>query len=93
MLSLEPLRPLLHNHHILLISHRRSDIEKYVNELYSQVKWLLANKEIVLLMLSELRLIENLYFTQWDKKFKLPFYNYELQIISLSLNGILLAYK
>ena len=93
MLSLEPLRPLLHNHHILLISHRRSDIEQYVNELYSQVKCLLANKEIVLLMLSELRLIENLYFTQWDKNFKLPFYNYELQIISLFLNGILLAYK
>lgn len=63
MLSLEPLRPLLLNHHILLISHRRSDIEQYVNELYSQVKCLLANKEIILLMLSELRLIENLYFT------------------------------
>lgn len=63
MLSLEPLRRLLPKHHILLISHRRSDIEQYVNELYSQVKYLLANNETVLLMLSELRLIENLCFT------------------------------
>ena len=38
-------------------------MEQYVNELYSQVKYLLANNEIVLLMLSELRLIENLCFT------------------------------
>ena len=68
-------------------------MEQHVNELYSQVKYLLANNEIVLLMLSELRLIENLCFTPWDKNFKLPFHNYELQIISLSLNGILLAYK